>query len=79
MVFIADERRARAKALGEQLESIIDLHGLTSVVQSLADICGQKEEHLLSNWQDKRAAKKWRSAADRFDRLSAWCAATGPA
>lgn len=41
------------------LEDLIDRHGLTHVVNTLAVICAEKAEHLRHNWQDTISAKAW--------------------
>jgi hypothetical protein len=43
----------------ETLERLIDARGLSSVLMALSEICGEKSEHLLANWQDKKLAKDW--------------------
>lgn len=41
------------------LEAMIDRCGLETVVAALALICGEKAEHVRSNWQDRALAKAW--------------------
>ncbi len=41
------------------LEHMIDQCGLDEVINTLADICFGKAEHLRSNWQDANTAKLW--------------------
>lgn len=43
----------------QELESMIDRHGLTHVVTALALICAEKAEHIRANWQDATTAKAW--------------------
>jgi hypothetical protein len=43
----------------EELEALIDRHGLTHVVNTLAVVCIEKAEHLRTNWQDGVTAKAW--------------------
>lgn len=42
-----------------ELEALIDKHGLTLIVSTLAVVCTEKAEHLRSNWQDNISAKAW--------------------
>lgn len=46
----------------QELERIIDACGLDEVINTLADICFGKAEHLRSNWQDNNTAKLWELA-----------------
>lgn len=34
------------------LETLINKHGLEAVLRSLANVCRDKSEHVLTNWQD---------------------------
>ncbi len=43
----------------KELESLIDKHGIESVLMALSDICGQKSEHIAEYWQDASLAKRW--------------------
>ena len=43
----------------ETLEELIDKHGLTHVVNTLAVVCLEKAEHLRANWQDSTTARVW--------------------
>jgi len=49
------------------LETIIDRSTLHHVVETLADICREKAEHLRANWQDEAAARTWEKAALKLD------------
>jgi hypothetical protein len=53
--------------LTEQLEQLVDQHGLKAVLLDLAFICSDKEDHILSNWQDKVTAKAWARASKICD------------
>lgn len=48
-----------------ELEAMIDFAGLASVLLAIADICGQKAEHVATQWQDTALAKRW----DRAERI----------
>lgn len=45
--------------LNDTLEQLIDTHGLDRVLTALEKVCGEKAEHLRTNWQDHAAAKEW--------------------
>jgi hypothetical protein len=50
-----------------KLEAMVDRHGLYSVLAMLSDICGEKAEHLRSNWQDRSSAQNWGKAIAAID------------
>lgn len=52
------------------LEALVDAHGLTRVVSTLSVICGEKADHLRSNWQDDRSAKLWEADGRVLDRAA---------
>jgi hypothetical protein len=56
--------------MNNQLETIIDQNSLTEVIEALINICGEKADHLRSNWQDTTQAKEWELAARRLG--TAW-------
>lgn len=43
----------------ENLELLIDSHGILGVLDAIAEICYGKEQHLQENWQDYETAKVW--------------------
>jgi hypothetical protein len=59
--------------LQEALESMIDDTSLTDVLNALVSVCGDKAEHLLSNWQDPMAAKCWAKMATAIERVANDC------
>lgn len=52
------------------LEALIDRHGLTHVVNTLAVICTEKAEHLRHNWQDSTTAKAWDADGRTLDKAA---------
>lgn len=56
---------------GEQtdLELLVDRVGLSSVVDALAQLCGEKAEHLRVNWQDKESAKVWNADGSKLSTI----------
>lgn len=51
------------KTLGYLLETLIDNHGISYVLNTIADICAEKAEHVWSNWQDKQLGDDFMSLA----------------
>ena len=52
------------------LEEAIDQHTLQTVVDTLSTICGEKADHIATNWQDSLTAGVWLRAMRKLDRLS---------
>jgi len=48
------------------LEALVDKHNLSKVLFELADLCHEKSDHTLVNWQDRELGKKWLQMADRI-------------
>lgn len=53
--------------LTQQMEALVDQHGLRNILLELAFVCSEKEDHILSNWQDKVTAKAWARASKICD------------
>jgi len=53
------------------LETLVDAHGLDSVLLDLAGICFGKADHIRTNWQDEKLAKVWEKAGLVCDKASA--------
>ena len=51
------------KLVTEALENLVDKTSLEDVVDSLAELCLEKAEHLESNWQDTKSASSWLKCA----------------
>lgn len=56
--------------LNDELEACVDKHGLFAVLDALSGICGQKAEHVATNWQDTKLAKDWAQAEAALDAAS---------
>ncbi len=52
------------------IEMLIDNCTLSAVLDMLADICLDKAEHIVTNWQDKPTASHWVSAAKDLQDLA---------
>lgn len=47
----------------EELEALIDATSLLDVLTALECICGEKAEHIRTNWQDRITARHWDKAS----------------
>lgn len=61
----------------DQIEGMVDRHGLSDVLEGIMEICSEKADHLRSNWQDESTARVWdamakivRTSANRADEFS---------
>jgi hypothetical protein len=66
MVLRNTEPEETAMNLAEQLEEIIDSHGITNVLEAIEQVCYEKAEHVQSNWQDRPLAKAWEKVATKL-------------
>ena len=41
------------------LESLVDRHGLPGVLELLAEVCGERAEHVRRTWGDRPLANVW--------------------
>lgn len=48
--------------LDDTLEALIDAHDLQTVLNSIVRVCGEKADHLRTNWQDRQSARVWEDA-----------------
>jgi hypothetical protein len=63
------ESSLTVQELADQLESLIDRSSLATVLEALSQVCGEKADHLRSNWQDRTTAKSWDKAGHAIDRI----------
>ena len=61
---------AKDTNLQDQLEALIDKHGIGRVLDNLSEVCYLKAEHLESNWQDSAAARQWTIIGRRCDAVA---------
>jgi hypothetical protein len=52
------------------IEAVIDACGLGSVLTAIGEICGEKAEHVRTNWQDEPLAKQWDAHGTRVTKLA---------
>jgi hypothetical protein len=53
----------------DHLESLIDKYSLESVLDTIAGICYEKEDHILASYDDVALAKTWGADGDRIARI----------
>jgi hypothetical protein len=53
------------------LEAIVDAYGLAETLSALSIVCGEKAEHVETNWQDENLAAHWQDASNKLDKLAA--------
>jgi hypothetical protein len=52
------------------LESFIDATSLSHVLNTIAEICDEKADHLRTNWQAHAQAQTWESCANRLSMVA---------
>lgn len=50
---------------------IVDKESIHYAIDLLAEICGEKADHLRTNWQDENSASAWDELADYLQETSA--------
>jgi dissimilatory sulfite reductase (desulfoviridin) alpha/beta subunit len=50
-------------ATENKIEELIDKVGLEDFLTAIEEVCYQKEEHIIANWQDTFLANKWHKVA----------------
>lgn len=56
--------------LQSQLEQLVDSWNLATVLDVLAKVCTDKEDHVRSVWQDAVLARDWEAAQMDLDRVA---------
>ena len=59
------------ETLAWQLERLIDRSSLPMVLEALAAVCGEKADHVRTNWQDNALATVWGRAGRQLDQMAA--------
>ena len=57
------------ESIADNLEALVDKADLSTVLETLVDICNGKAEHLRTNWQDENEAKAWDKDAATIDKV----------
>jgi hypothetical protein len=50
-----------------QLEGLIDAHGMFKVLAAIYNVCTDKASHLAENWQDDETSRAWQNGANTLD------------
>lgn len=58
---------ALSKKQKEEMEGLIDTHGLYNILECLAVICYEKQDHINTNWQDRKLAEAWGRIGARLE------------
>jgi hypothetical protein len=58
------------QAIQTALEVLVDMIGVRSTLDLLAEVCHDKAEHIRANWQDKHTTAAWTQAAARVKQCS---------
>jgi len=53
-----------------EIEIAIDRVGLSVVLQSIAEICSEKADHVMETYADKGIASNWRNVATIISKAS---------
>lgn len=53
-----------------EIETMVDKHGMSKILDALCQVCFLKADHLTVNWQDKKSARPWESAAHKLSTLA---------
>lgn len=55
-----------------EMEQLIDVYGLSKVVEALAQVCDLKEEHIRTNWQDYGLANEYGGISGKLFELTGY-------
>lgn len=52
----------------DDIETLIDQHGLAAIVEAIAIICYEKADHIRTNWgNDAASVRAWQRAAHMLE------------
>ena len=55
----------------DELENLLDKMSVEGVINALAEICYEKEGHVMESWQDRTLASRWSKLGAKFEKLAA--------
>jgi hypothetical protein len=58
------------EAYRDELERILDHCALDTLLEMLAEVCWEKSDHSLENWQDAKSALLWIRAGHYLEQAS---------
>lgn len=50
----------------DDLEHLVDIAGVGTLLSAIGEICFEKAEHIAANYQDRTTAKVWRIVGTRL-------------
>ena len=53
----------------DDLERMIDSYGLWEIVDTLAQLCSEKSDHIMCSYSDKSLARAWSVAGMKLDQV----------
>lgn len=56
--------------MNQELEAMIDFHGLDNVLSAIREICYAKANHIAVEWQDVGLAKQWLAKGIRVNQAA---------
>lgn len=59
----------KAQDLQNEIETLIDKHGVGNLLNSMANVCFEKAIHIRENWQDVSLAKDWDKNGQKIARI----------
>lgn len=54
------------ETLIDEVERLIDTHGLAAFLETTATVCNLKADHIRENWQDDATAQPWDRMGSRL-------------
>jgi 3-methyladenine DNA glycosylase AlkC len=64
------EERKMGLERTEVLEDMIDESSVAEILRDIEQVCYNKQEHILSNWQDDHLAERWFKIAQELQNAS---------
>ena len=55
------------ESLKEELERMVDEHGVVRIFAMLSELCQDKAEHVRTCWSDEELACRWEKLARRIE------------
>lgn len=56
--------------LAEELEPLVDRHGMADLLESLAVLSALKQDHVATNWGDRELARSWKRVALKIEQAA---------
>jgi hypothetical protein len=59
-----------SRAERDELEILFDKLGIEGLISAMAEICYEKEYHVMESWNDSGLASRWRKLGAKLERLA---------